>query len=58
MDVVEKFPLFVDYVCNISEELIQLGHTLLNIPNLGLALYNQRILKIHLVLRGESQLFL
>jgi hypothetical protein len=45
-------------VCYISEQFIQLGDTLLDIPNLRLPLNDQRILEIDFVLRSQSQLLL
>jgi hypothetical protein len=58
MDIVKKLSLFVDYVCDISEELVQLGHALLDVSDLSFTLYNQGVLKVHLVLRGKSKLLL
>ena len=43
---------------HVSEQLVQLADTGLDIPDLGLPLDNQRFLKVDLVLRSEVQLFL
>lgn len=57
-DDIQLASLFGDDVRNISEQLIQLSHTLFNVPDLCLTLDNKGLLEVHLALVGHTTLFL
>ena len=42
--------LFMHNMRNVPEELVQLPNASLNVADLGLPLYNQRLLEIYLIL--------
>lgn len=50
VDRIKLRALLMHNVRNVPEELVQLPNTRFDIPDLGLPLYNQRLLEIHLVL--------
>lgn len=43
---------------DVPEQLVQLAHALLDVADLGLALDDQRVLEVDLVLRGQAELVL
>jgi hypothetical protein len=55
---IERLALLSHNVRHIAEQLIQLANALLDIADLRLALDNQRLLEVDLVLWSESQLLL
>lgn len=55
---IELVALLAHDMCHVAEELVQLAHALLDIADLRLPLHDQRVLEVHLVLRGEPQLLL
>ena len=57
-DYVQLLALLVHHVRHVPEELVQLSHALLNVSDLALALNDQALLEVDLVLRSEAQLFL
>lgn len=49
-NVIQLLPLLVDNLCDLSEQHVEIANTLLNIANLFLALDDERLLEVHLVL--------
>lgn len=58
LDDVELGTLFVDHMCNVAEQLVELANRLLYVADLRLALDDERFLKVDLVLIGEAELLL
>lgn len=52
-NVVELLALFVHHRCHLCEQHVEVAHTLLNVADFVLALDNERLLKVDLVLRGQ-----
>jgi hypothetical protein len=50
--------LLMHHVRDISEQLVQLSHALLDVADLGFALDDEGFLEVDLVLVGEAKLFL
>lgn len=50
VDRIKLRALLMHNVRNVPEELVQLPNTRFDIPDLGLPLYDERLLEIHLVL--------
>jgi hypothetical protein len=57
-DQIQRLPLLMDHVRHIAEQLVELRHGLLDVPDLRLALDDERLLEVDLVLRREPQLLL
>jgi hypothetical protein len=57
-DDIELRSLLMHHMRNIAEQLVELAHALLDIPDLGLALDDHVLLKVDLFLVRQPQLFL
>lgn len=57
-DNVELTALVVNHMSDISEQLVELAHRLLDVTDLGLTLNDQRLLEVDLRLICQAQLFL
>lgn len=55
---IETLSLLVDHMRNVSKQLIQLPHTLLDVADLGLALGDEGFVKVDLALVGKDGLLL
>lgn len=55
---IQLLSLLMHHVRHVPEQLVQLAHRLLDVPDLRLALDDQRLLEVDFVLRREAQLLL